>query len=338
MITICICGGGSLGHVSIGMFGTRYGISVNLFTKRPQLWNKQITVTDPHSNVLTGKISKVSDNPEKVISDSDIVLLCVPGYLIESTLKEIKPYLKNNAIVGTVVSCNGFFFYAHDILGKDTPLFGYQRVPLDARFTEYGKTGSIIGYKKSLSVAIENVDNTQGFVDFLSYIYNTPTKLLNSFYEVSFTNSNPILHTGRIYNLFKNWDGETPIQENPLFYEDWTDEDSCTILSMDKEFMELLDKLPVDKRNIPDLLTHYESKNSTELTQKIKSIGAFKGIRCPLKQVENGYILDTNTRYFSEDFPYGLHFIKIYCDKYGINAPNISKVYNWGMKMINKRK
>lgn len=338
MITICICGGGSLGHVSIGMFGTRYGISVNLFTKRPQLWNNLITVTDPHSNVLTGKISKVSDNPEIVISDSDIVLLCVPGYLIESTLKEIKPHLKKNAIVGTVVSCNGFFFYAHDILGKDAPLFGYQRVPLDARFTEYGKTGSIIGYKKPLSVAIENVDNPQGFVDFLSYIYNTPTKLLNSFYEVSFTNSNPILHTGRIYNLFKNWDGETPIQENPLFYEDWTDEDSCTILSMDKEFMELLDKLPVDKRNIPDLLTHYESKNSTELTQKIKSIGAFKGIRCPLKQVENGYILDTNTRYFSEDFPYGLHFIKIYCDKYGINAPNICKVYNWGMKMINKRK
>lgn len=338
MITICICGGGSLGHVSIGMFGTRYGISVNLFTKRPQLWNNLITVTDPHSNVLTGKISKVSDNPEIVISDSDIVLLCVPGYLIESTLKEIKPHLKKNAIVGTVVSCNGFFFYAHDILGKDAPLFGYQRVPLDARFTEYGKTGSIIGYKKSLSVAVENVDNPQGFVDFLSYIYNTPTKLLNSFYEVSFTNSNPILHTGRIYNLFKDWDGKTPMKDNPLFYEDWTDEDSRTILSMDREFMELLDKLPVDKNNIPDLLTHYESKNATELTNKIKSIGAFKGIRCPLKQVETGYILDTSTRYFSEDFPYGLHFIKIYCDKYGVNAPNINKVYNWGIKIINGRK
>lgn len=338
MTTICICGGGSLGHVSIGMFGTRYGINVNLLTKRPQLWHNEILVTDPLSNVLKGKVSRISDNPEIVVPESDIVLLCVPGYLIESTLKEIKPHLKKGTIVGTVVSCNGFFFFAHDILGNDAPLFGYQRVPLDARYTDYGKSGSIIGYKKSLSVAVENVYNPQGFVDFLSYMYNTPTRLLNSFYEVSFTNSNPILHTGRIYNLFKDWDGETALSENPLFYEDWTDDDSCTILSMDKEFMNLLDKLPVDKKNIPDLLTHYECRNETELTNKIKSIGAFKGIRCPLKKVEKGYVLDTNTRYFSEDFPYGLHFIKMYCEKYGIIAPTIDKVYNWGIEIINKNK
>ncbi|MCM1141824.1 MAG: hypothetical protein NC453_24905, partial [Muribaculum sp.] len=125
---ITICGGGSLGLVCAGVFLSK-GFNVNIFTGHPENWNKEIKVYDPDGKEFGGDIDRISNNPEDVISDCDIIFLTLPGYLIEKTLKRIKPFLKKNAIVGSVVSSTGFFFMAHDILGNEYPLFGFQRVP-----------------------------------------------------------------------------------------------------------------------------------------------------------------------------------------------------------------
>ena len=329
---ICICGGGSLGLVCAAVFLEK-GLTVNLLTGHPSNWSKSISVTDQNGKLFNGTLNIISNNPGKVIPNSDLVFLTLPGFLIEETLREIKPYLKKDSVVGSVVSSTGFFFLAHKIFDSDQSIFGFQRVPFIARQREYGKKGELLGYKPMLHVCIENCNFSNDLLRILEKLFNTPIKLLNNFYEVSLTNSNPILHTGRLYTMWHNYAGEIYASQS-LFYSDWNDEASELLLKMDEEFQLLLKVLGVREGAIPTLLEYYEVSNASTLTTKIKSIPAFRSIKSPMQKIGSGWIPDFKSRYFTEDFPHGLMYIKKLAEKYNVSTPHIDKVYNWGIRQI----
>lgn len=332
--TICICGGGSLGHVCSAM-ASAHGFIVNLLTNHPLSWSHNITVTDPLGNKICGNLNKISSDPANVIDESDIVLLCVPGYLIEPILHKIKPWLKSNAAIGAIVASTGFFFRAHEIFSNDAPqcLFGFQRVPFIARTVNYGKECLLLGYKQSLNIAIENNPTPKLLADKLAQAFSTPITILDNFYEASLTNSNPILHTGRMYAL---WGPEAPEERkhtHSLFYADWDDTSSEIVLGMDNEFMELIKKIGIRKGVIPSLLEYYESHDIHSLTHKIRSIPAFKTIISPMRDVNGTLAPDYTSRYFTEDFPHGLSFIAALARTHGVSTPLIDRVLAWGLKI-----
>ena len=332
MTKVCICGGGSLGHVCAGVLSSREDVQVNILTRQPERWASTLEVRDPEGKVFAGSPHLVSSHAGQALDGCDIVFLCLPGFAIEETLRSIKPFV-GRAIVGSIVSSTGFFFVAHRMLGEDAPLFGFQRTPFIARTEEYGRSANLLGYKPQLCMALENVRDADGFRQLVERLWITPTRLLSSHYEVSLTNSNPILHTGRLYAMWKDWNGEV-FDHNIPFYKEWTDEASQTIIRMDEEFFRLLDVLPVRKGAIPSLLEYYESHDATSLSHKIRSIAAFKSIPSPMKEVEGGWIPDFGSRYFAEDFPYGLYYIWMLAHQRGIYCPNIDKVYEWGMSKV----
>lgn len=328
---ICICGGGSLGIVCAGVF-LQKGLKVDILTGHPNNWIKNICVTDNNGKIFKGSLNNISNDPQQVIPNSDLVFLTVPGFIIEKTLNEIKPFLDDDTIVGSVVSSTGFFFAAHRILNANQCIFGFQRVPFIARQREYGKSGDILGYKPMLNICIENSKNPN-LINNLEWLFNTPIQLLNNFYEASLTNSNPILHTGRLYSLWHNYKGESfPAQS--FFYSDWTDEASELLIKMDDEFQLLLNALGLQQGAIPTLLEYYESNDASALTQKIKSIKAFQSIKSPMIKIKSGWVPDFNSRYFTEDFPFGLRFIKGLAEQHHIDTPNINMVYNWGISQL----
>ena len=327
---ICICGGGSLGHVCAGVLGSQKDVELNILTGHPESWQKAITVTDGNGRQFFANLQRISSRPEDVAIDQEIILLCLPGYLIEKTLREIKPYV-GSAAVGTVVSSTGFFFFAHDVLGEEVKLFGFQRVPFISRVVEYGKTANLLGYKSHLSVVLEHMENRFDFIKNLERLFLTPVSLLDNYYEVALSNSNPILHTGRLYTLFCGRENEI-FDHNILFYREWTDEASQLLIDMDAEFFILLDKLGVN--SLPSLLEYYESTDASSLTRKITSIPAFKSITSPMIEVEGGWRADFKSRYFTEDFPFGLRWIKDLSIANGVSTPIIDKVYNWGISRI----
>lgn len=327
---ICICGGGSLGHVCAGVMASQEDVELNILSGHPDRWQKTITVTDLDGKQFVAKISHISSRPEEVVTGQDIILLCLPGYLIEKTLRDIMPFV-GTAAVGTVVSSTGFFFFAHDILGKNAKLFGFQRVPFISRVAEYGKTANLLGYKSSLAAVLENIEKREPFRKTLEKLFITPVTLLSSFYEVALSNSNPILHTGRLYSMFHGREDEV-FDHNILFYKEWTDGASQLLIDMDAEFFHLLDKLNV--HSLPTLLGYYESTDATSLTRKITSIPAFQAITSPMVVADGGWKADFKSRYFTEDFPYGLRWIKELTDKHQIETPTIDKVYQWGMNRI----
>ena len=117
-----------------------------------------------------------------------------------------------------------------------------------------------------------------------------------------------------------------------LFYEEWTDDASQTLIDMDAEFFRLLNHLGVT--GIPTLLDYYESTDAASLTRKLSTIPAFQGITSPMKQVPGGWVADFGSRYFTEDFPFGLRWIKELAKQNNISTPVIDKVYDWGMNLL----
>lgn len=333
---ICICGGGNLGHVVAGFIAAQKKHEVCLLTRHPEQWSQDLIIEAPAETTYSGHLNGLFSNAEQAVSDADIILLCLPGYAIRETLLQIKDYVQSDAAVGSVVSSTGFFFEAMQLLPASQPLFGFQRVPFISRIIEYGHKARLMGYKDSLNLAIERTEHPEQLRDTLADMLQTPIQLLGSYYEASLSNSNPLLHPSRLYTLWKDWHEGDIYPRVPFFYEEWTEETAQLYIQMDNELQSLLDLLPVQKGSIATVLDYYESTDAVSLAKKLRSIEAFKGILSPMKQVEGGYIPDFQSRYFTEDFPYGLAIVHRLAHEKGVPSPTIDMVYDWGTKMLNR--
>ncbi|NHB69845.1 NAD/NADP octopine/nopaline dehydrogenase [Bacteroidales bacterium M08MB] len=153
---------------------------------------------------------------------------------------------------------------------------------------------------------------------------------LANYLNVTLTPSNPILHTTRLYSIFKSYKEGIYWDKQLNFYEDWTNESSEILLKCDNELQLILKKLSqINLDGIKPLSIHYESNTPSELTNKIRSIDAFKGIRTPMVETEFGFIPDFNSRYFTEDFLFGLNIIKAFAEIILLDTPNIDMVLKW---------
>ena len=334
-MNITICGGGNLGHVTAGFLASQEDMHVSLLTTKPERWSQYLEIVDVNGKTMRGKLEKISSDPQMVIPNADIIFVCLPGFAIHDVLCCISSWLKVNTWVGTVVSSTGFFFEAMNVLPQHQPLFGLQRVPFISRIINYGHSAELKGYKESISVAVEQYDNKELVRKTIEKLLQTPTLLLDSYYEVSLSNSNPLLHTARLYTMWKDWKPGMDYEENPQFYSDWTVAAAQLLIDMDEEFQGLLKKIGLKEGSIPPVLTYYESKDAVSLTNKLHSIPAFKGIESPMKVNRFGkYEPDFKSRYFTEDFPYGMRFIVETANKYSYVMSVIPRVYDWGCNVI----
>ncbi len=224
-----------------------------------------------------------------------------------------------------------------EVLPQSNPLFGFQRVPFIARVKEYGHSASLLGFKDSLQVAVERSQQAEALCETLQQMFNTPTHLMANHYEVSLSNSNPLLHPARLYDLWSDWKEGDVCNRIPYFYEEWTERAAELYIAMDNEFQQLLAVLPVRKGSIPTVLDYYESTDAASLAAKLRSIKAFKGIQAPMLRVGNGYVPDFHSRYFTEDFPYGLAVISRLAHEKKVASPVIDRLCQWGLDKASTR-
>lgn len=331
---ICICGGGNLGHVVAGFIAAQNRYEVTVLTRQPERWSSKIIVETPSGEELSGNLHGVYSSPQEAVRGADIVLLCLPGFSIREVLLQIKGHLEPSAAVGSVVSSTGFFFEAMNVLPSTTVLFGFQRVPFISRIKDYGHRAHLMGYKTCLHLAVERLNEKENLRLALETMLRTPIRLLNSYYEASLSNSNPLLHPSRLYSLWHNWHEGEVYSRVPLFYEEWTEEAAQLYIDMDKELQTLLQVLPVTPGSVATVLEFYESSDAVSLARKLRSIEAFKGIAAPMRKVDGGYIPDFNSRYFREDFPYGLEIVSRLAHDKGIPSPTIDRVCKWGLSCL----
>ncbi len=334
---VCLCGGGSLSHVVAGWLA-REGYGVSVFTRSPERWDRNLTIHTPEGG-FTVTLKAVSADPAEVIADADVVLLTVPGYGNRDILTAIKPWLKKGCFVGGVFCSSGFFFEAMEMLPETVKLWGFQRVPFISRVDEYGHSAYLLGYRPEFRIAVEHAveEDKEAFRLWVEKAFGSKTVLLNNYLEASITNSNPILHTARLYTMFAGENEGRTWDHNILFYEEWTVEAAELMMKMDAELFRILKELPVSPDYLVPLVEYYEGHDAVSVKDKLSSISGLKGITSPMKQTAGGWVPNFGDRYFLEDFGFSLRYIYLLARKHGIATPNIDKVYLWGLDKIKSR-
>jgi hypothetical protein len=328
---VCICGGGSLGHVIAGYLVAK-SIKVNVLTTKPALWSNRLTVTDLNGKIFCGNIDLVTDDAKKSVEGVDLLLFCLPGNIVKDVIKNIWFYVSPNTIVGSVVGSNGFFWIARKYFEKNQ-IFAFQRVPFISRTLEYGHSALLKGYKKELKIGYVGDTDKSKLCRILSDFFDVPVKPLSHYLEAAITNSNPILHPCRLYSLLVN---KIDFDEEPYFYESWDNKSSQILVDCDNEFQKIILRLGLNKDEIPSLLNYYESKDVKSLTKKIQSIEAFKNIKLKMTCKDKKYYPNYNDRYFIEDIPFGLVIVKSIAELLAIPTPSIDIVLNWAQTKMNK--
>lgn len=183
------------------------------------------------------------------------------------------------------------------ILGSKNELYGFQRVPFISRITKYGDSAKITSTRSIHKIGVSSNFKSSNILSDYENALNAKVELLPNYLQAALTNSNPILHPSRMFTLFKDWSKSELYDHIPYFYEDWTCEDSENLISADNEFQNILSKLQVDMDQVPPLLNYYGVTDTKELTEKIKSIEAFKNIGTPMIK-NNKHIFDfANLKY-----------------------------------------
>jgi opine dehydrogenase len=174
--------------------------NINVLSRRPNVWSKQITgytaksAWESRGNIV-GRINKVSDTAKDVIPECDILIITSPAHTKVEILKQIKPYLKKGAIIGTIFGQGGFDIQARSILGNDIEekhltVFSLQYVPFICKVVNYGRELNIIGPKRTLYATAHPVSRVHYVCNALTQCYFIPCIPISSFLNLTLCPSN----------------------------------------------------------------------------------------------------------------------------------------------------
>ena len=331
---VCIVGGGHIGTTLAAYIKNRDSSKiVSVYTRRPEKFAAIIKCNDWEQNIsYEVSLDLVSNNAELAVKDADIIYIALPHFAVEKAFIDIAPYVKDRACVGVLPGGGGCEFFFHKYFGDAVSLFGFQRVPFTAKLVEYGKETNLKSWKPYSVVGTlkrERLDEVCVKIEECGL----KTKQADNYLCIALTPTNPILHTSRTYEIFHRFCREHEFAVHEKFYVGWTDDASRTLFSMDHELHELLDKIDMmDTSTIRPLTEHYEAPSIEAMTAKINGIKTFQSVYAPMKKSPKDnemYIADTESRMFTEDFPWGLIIIRAYCEYFEVEAPTMDKLLMW---------
>lgn len=327
MINVVLYGFGGISHALISQLKSK-NFHITVLTK-----SMSNTVITEIKNIKTNckNIVHIKNEPNKCLKNADYLIFCVPSHLRKSAINKIKNYIQPHTILGALPGVSGFNEEIKELLPYNNYYFSAQRVPFIARVIEKGKLVEAEVKVKTYIAATNNIK--QKNIEHLELLFGQKVKLLSTFELVNLTNSNPLLHTARIFEFIRRNNYSYEIRANEMFYEDWTDEASEILVNMDTEFQGIMKAKGL---KTPSILQHYKVENIKELTIKISNIQAFRGIKFPMKLIEDRNTIDFSSRYFLEDFGLGLKYTIEKGKNLGVPVNNMVDVYSLYENKIKK--
>jgi hypothetical protein len=334
-MNICIIGGGNTAHYIAAKVGSGQN-RVSIYTTKCEDWSREITAIDNGKVIAAGKLEKCTSDAKEALDGAQLVLITWPTNILAERLHEIEPFLTAGMYVGFIPGFGGKEFIAGYLQKKGCILFGTQRVLSSTKIIKYGSVVECIDNRPNIKLAALRASFTKKCCEIMEGLFHVPCVPLMNYLTVSLTPSNPILHTARVYSLFRNYQIGQAYESPFSLYADWSDEASEILLDMDGELQLFTQSMnPLDLSGVISLVNHYEtgtaeskSEQVKKMTAKIRSLKFLKDA-APLKQVQGRYVPDLESRYFREDFPYGLAVIKGFCEIGGIKTPGIDQVLAW---------
>ena len=353
---ITVYGGGSSAHTLIP-FLTHEDREINLLTSKPNKWNEEISLEYRNSKdevlkTYKGSINKASSHANEVIPNADIIILCMPVYKYREALDKIANYITPNTVIGTVYGQGGFNFMVNEIKTKynllDITTFAIGLLPWICRTKEYGKTGITYGPKYLNIVAFDNAQKFYELEDLFNdmcfkWFNKGRFKLAENFISLTLSVDNQIIHTSRLYGLYKKykgcWNSENLV---PYFYKDFDDLSAGILKKIDEDYSLIRETIKeiypkfdftymLDYLDLEQLTYNSSNINIKESFVNSETLGA---IKTPVIESNNIYILDKSHRFFYDDIYYGLCIAKWIAQELKLEVPTIDEILNWAQDVI----
>lgn len=355
---IAICGGGNAAHTLAGMISAKPGHLAGVYLSFPdeaRRWqigaaqNGGMVVHFP-DRTITGQPHTISSDPAEVIPGSDIVLLALPAFAHEQVLLKISPYLRPGAWVGALPARGGFEWESALHLGQLYPsltVFGLQTLPWACRIEAYGHAVEVKGSKAVVEVASLPKDKAPQVAATLENLLDVRLKPVSCFLCLTLANTGQLLHPGLFYGLFRDWQGEA-YREAPLFYQGVNDDAVEILEQMSGEVQAIRENLsaafpcmdfsPV--RSLFDwirLCYEGDIEDKSTLKSCLATNRSYTGLTAPMKKNGFGYLPDFQSRYLTEDIPYGLIVTRGIAELTGVETPAIDRVIHWAQERMDRK-
>ena len=331
-LTVAVIGGGNVGTQFACVCAAK-GSEVRVYTTKSEAFADVLELVDEFGNITRGAIKLATGDISAAITGADVIFVTTPAFMLEDIAEKMLPHIGAEQVIVVLPGTGGAEFAFHDCLRKGAVLSGVQRVPSVARLEEYGKLVRCEGLRKEMFLASVPRCHAPQISALISKLFGIPCTPLPNYLCVTLTPSNPILHTTRLRTLFKDYTPGKIYDKCLKFYGEWSDESSELLLKCDRELQDMIALMDqADLTSVKSLKIHYESEDVPSLTKKLRSIESLHLLPTPMKQVEDGYIPDFESRYFKADFPYGLAILESFAEVLHYDAENIRETMDWYRK------
>jgi hypothetical protein len=326
-LKITICGGGNGAQTLVPTAAKNVGCAIDLYAPFADEADRLKAGSGSHcgieiTGVVEGKAEPrcISADPAEVIPGSQVVVLVLPAFAHESTLRQIVPFLDEGAWVGAMPARGGFDYCADQILREtgrhDVGLFGLQTLPWACRILEYGKVVHVLGTKQVVDVATRPLVERGRVAELLERMLGMPIHAAASLMALTLANTGQLIHPGIMYALFSDWDG-APFDADrvPPFYHSLSQRGAETLAGLSEEIQSIRARLEpaLDLSAVRPLkewlLRSYGHviADASTLKSAFVTNEAYAGIKAPVREISPGWVVpDLSARYLSEDVPFGL--------------------------------
>ncbi len=354
---ITVCGGGNGAQTLVPIAAHNLGCPVNVYAPFADEAERLRAGVAIHGGLeVTGAVRakawprRVSADAAQVIPGSDVVVLVLPAFAHESTLREVAPFLDEGAWVGAMPGRGGFDYCAAQVLAEqgrdDVGLFGLQTLPWACRIREYGQVVHVLGVKKTVDVAARPAVQVERVAPLLERMLGLPTGAAPNMLALTLANTGQLVHPGIMYSLFAGWDGTPfPAGDIPLFYQGLDEQGAQMLAGLSDDVQAIRARLEpaldlsAVRRLQAWLLHSYGDAivDPSSLQSGFVTNRAYAGLKAPVCEVAPGqFVPDFHARYLAEDVPFGLVVSRAIAGLAGVETPMIDEVIAWAGARLGK--
>jgi len=361
-LNVVVCGEGNAVHVMIAQIGSCSDTELRVLGMmrgeelKTELEKNDFTITchNPDGSSTKGRVDKISLDPADVLPGAHLVLLPLPVFAHRPYFEIIRDHIEQGTAIGVLPGQGGSQWLAKQIFGDkfgSLVYFGTDKLPYNTRIEEFGKTVRLFGLKKVLGVAALPESKAEHVAGMITRAFGgiIEGNALGHMFSVTLMPVNQCIHPSRMYSLFSDWDGKTPYDRNPLFYEEMSEKATDIMAGVDDEIQAVAHALRtqfkmggvVVPRIHPMLVSWYEPEligDASTLLSYFRTNQGYAGIDTPMKKLsESEWEPDFNGRYFTEDIPFGLVITRGIAELAGTETPTIDMLILWAQEKMNKQ-
>lgn len=328
---IAVIGGGN-GGLATAADLTLAGFQINLLelpefsvTIQPFIESKEIKISG-HARQGIAKLNMVTTDWEEGLKDVQLILCVVPSYAHEKVAKELSAFIQEDQIVVLSPGSTGGSLVFHKTLvdlGKENVMLGeVNTLPYACRRTNIGTVDVFLSTHKLYFAAFPAV-NADKVYDAYIQVYPQTVKFQNVL-ETGLNNGNPITHApacilnaGRI---------EYAKGEYYHYQEGMTPSVTKVIEAVDNERLAICDALGYRRISAKERMfeTGYTNNTTDSLYHLYTNSPAF----CAKGPA------DLQSRYLTEDIPYGLVPWFLIGQLVGLRLPIMESIINIGSVLL----